>query len=108
MKTASVILVGTKSDFRDAPPAGVDMVTKEAVCRNPLLLLLRFFSHVLFFCSTSFQAEDMVRKLKLTQYVECSARTQQNLTAVFEAAARVVISKSNAPAKSEGGCCTVL
>ena len=50
----------------------------------------------------------MVKNLKLTAYVECSARTQSNLTAVFETAARSVLAKSAAPAQQESGCCTVL
>jgi GTPase SAR1 family protein len=43
MKTAPVILVGTKADFRDTPPEGVQLVTKEAVC-------LYIFCNCISFC----------------------------------------------------------
>ncbi|KAK2950975.1 putative GTP-binding protein rho1 [Blattamonas nauphoetae] len=90
MDNTPVILVGTKSDFRENPPAGVELVTKE-------------------------QAEAVVKKLKLTAYVECSARTQHNLSAVFEKAARSVLEKESNGAKPQSGggggkgcSCTVL
>ena len=50
----------------------------------------------------------MVKKLNITAYVECSARTQSNLTAVFETAARSVLAKNTPQAEKEGSCCTVL
>lgn len=50
----------------------------------------------------------MVKKLKLTAYVECSARTQNNLSAVFETAARSVLAKNTNQKEETGGCCTVL
>ena len=83
MSGVPVLLVGTKSDFRDNPPPDQQLVSKQ-------------------------EAEEMVKKLKLTAYVECSAKTQTNLSAVFETAARAAISK-NAPQQQESkGCCTVL
>ncbi|KAH7826604.1 Rac2f, Rho family GTPase [Monocercomonoides exilis] len=78
-----VILVGTKGDFRDAPPKGIQLVQKA-------------------------DAEQMVKRLGLTAYVECSARTQVNLSTVFEMAARSVISKNIQPEARKSGCCTVL
>ncbi|KAH7825410.1 Rac2a, Rho family GTPase [Monocercomonoides exilis] len=83
IKGVPVILVGTKADFREAPPEGVKLVQKE-------------------------DAEQMVKRLGLTAYVECSARTQQNLSAVFETAARSVLQKNQPQEAKKSGCCTVL
>lgn len=77
-----VILVGTKSDARDeVSQAGHDTVTKE-------------------------EGEQMAKKIEAAAFLECSALTQDNLSAVFEAAIRASL-KAKEPAAT--GCkCTIL
>ncbi|KAA6377907.1 MAG: putative Cell division control protein 42 [Streblomastix strix] len=79
-----VILVGTKSDFRTTPGPGMKLVTER-------------------------QAETLVSKLKLSKHVECSAKTQLNLTRVFETVAREYMTIKNELAKPPQGCsCSIL
>ncbi|KAA6390191.1 MAG: putative Cell division control protein 42 [Streblomastix strix] len=81
--TAPIVLVGTKMDLRDDPPENAQLVTRD-------------------------DALDVVKRLKLAKYVECSARTQKNITLVFETAVRVTLSKGSGSDESGGSCCTVL
>lgn len=60
----SVILVGTKVDLRDSHP---------------------------YPCIEAWEAEELAQKLDMMAYVECSARTQQNLGIVFECIARTAL-----------------
>ncbi|KAK2959447.1 putative Transforming protein RhoA [Blattamonas nauphoetae] len=76
-----VVLVGTHSDARASPPDGVTLVSKE-------------------------QAEQLVEKLKLFGYVECSATTKEGLPEAFEAAARAALRKALSGDASTCGTCS--
>ncbi|KAH7818083.1 Rac2e, Rho family GTPase [Monocercomonoides exilis] len=78
-----VIIVGTKADLRESPPEGVKLVQTE-------------------------DAEQMVERLGLTAYVECSAKAQQNLSKVFELAAHYVLKKNQQQETKKSGKCTIL
>ena len=69
------ILVGTKSDLRDAGPDATDGYTRKLKASD--------------FVSTS-EAEALVKKLKGKQYIECSALKMTNLKTVFDQAIRCV------------------
>ncbi|KAH7814821.1 Rac2d, Rho family GTPase [Monocercomonoides exilis] len=77
-----IVLVGTKADLRESPPEFVKLVPKE-------------------------DAEQMVKRLGFSAYVECSAKTQKNLSEVFETAARLAIQKYYPKETKESGCCTI-
>ncbi|KAK2949908.1 putative Cell division control protein 42 like protein [Blattamonas nauphoetae] len=77
VKDTPVVLVGTKGDYRASPPDDVTLITKE-------------------------QAEEMAKKLKLYEYVECSAKTQENLSNVFSAAAKAALEKASGGTKGGG------
>ena len=82
-KTAPIILVGTKGDLRSSSAADD--------------------------CITDSDAQKLVEELNLFTYIECSSRTQQNLSTVFDTAARAALNKqTNVQQTSEGGCCNVL
>ncbi|KAH7824869.1 Rac2c, Rho family GTPase [Monocercomonoides exilis] len=76
-----IVLVGTKADLRESPPEYVKLVQKE-------------------------DAEQMVKRLGLTAYVECSAKTQ-NLSEVFETTARLALQYDHPKETKESGCCTI-
>ncbi|KAH9314917.1 hypothetical protein KI387_023544, partial [Taxus chinensis] len=65
-----VVLVGTKLDLRE------DENLAENVCSIPI---------------TTAQGEELRKKIGASAYIECSAKTQQNIKAVFDEAIRVVI-----------------
>ena len=52
------------------------------------------------------QAESLARDLGCVKYLECSARTSENLKTVFDEAIKAVLLKKKAPAKKKG--CTLL
>ncbi|KAK2943042.1 putative Transforming protein RhoA [Blattamonas nauphoetae] len=119
LNNAHAVLVGTHSDARASPPDGVTLVSKEQVypliTHNPSLPSLYPLSPSLsptapLFYLLSLQAEQLVKKLKLFGYVECSATTKEGLPEVFEAAARAVLrmplsgDASTGDTNDKGGC----
>jgi len=56
---------------------------------------------------TTAQGQDLARKIKAFKYLECSARTQENLKTVFDEAIKAVISPKPPP-KSKKTKCTIL
>ncbi|KAK2959427.1 putative Transforming protein RhoA [Blattamonas nauphoetae] len=80
LNNAHAVLVGTHSDARASPPDGVTLVSKE-------------------------QAEQLVEKLKLFGYVECSTTTKEGLPEVFETAARAALQIVSSRDASAGGDC---
>jgi len=70
---APKILVGTKVDLRD------DAETIAALKEKSLTPV------------TKTQGEAMAKELGLAKYIECSARTQENLRAVFDEAIKVAV-----------------
>jgi small GTP-binding protein len=76
------ILVGTKCDIR-SDPSEVDKLRSQG--QSPI---------------TTEQGNELARKLKATKYMECSAKTQQNLKDVFDEAVRCVLR----PPKKKKGC----
>ncbi|KAK2945926.1 putative Cell division control protein 42 like protein [Blattamonas nauphoetae] len=73
-----VVLVGTKSDYRANPPDGTTLVSKE-------------------------QAEELVERLKLYKYVECSAKTKENLSDVFDTVAKAALERALTKRRSGRG-----
>jgi len=76
------ILVGTKLDMRNER-AEVEKLRSQG--QNPI--------------STE-QGNELAKKLKAIKYMECSAKTQENLKDVFDEAVRAVLR----PAKKKKGC----
>lgn len=83
----SFVLVGTKSDFRKDPPAG----------REGQLVPVD-------------EARAVAERQNAAKYIECSARTEENLKKVFDMAINVAITKRNAGSSSGGGkkFCSIL
>uniref|UniRef100_A0A914IDF0 Uncharacterized protein n=1 Tax=Globodera rostochiensis TaxID=31243 RepID=A0A914IDF0_GLORO len=69
-----IILVGTKIDLRDDPATLRSLQSEK---RSPV---------------TKAQGQKVAARIKAYKYCECSALTQQGLSAVFEEAVRAVIS----------------
>ena len=72
--TIPIILVGNKIDLRDNQSAIEQLHKRE----TPI---------------TREQGLEMAERIKAIQYIECSARTSENLERVFTAAAEVALSK---------------
>jgi Ras-related C3 botulinum toxin substrate 1 len=68
-----ILLVGTKTDMRDAP----DEEAKRVVEQQKLSPI------------ASAKGEELARRQKCVKYIECSAKTEHNIRAVFEEAVRV-------------------
>ncbi|KAA6388530.1 MAG: putative rho family protein [Streblomastix strix] len=66
--SAAIVLVGAKLELRAAPMNNVQLITKQ-------------------------DAQTVINKLQLSNYIECSAKTRQNITLVFEAAVRAMLQK---------------
>ena len=80
------VLVGTKSDFRDEPPAGK---------ANQLVPVSA--------------AESVAAAQKAAKYIECSARTEHNLKAVFDQAINVAINQRKTDTTTGGKkICSIL
>jgi small GTP-binding protein len=83
--TAPYILVGLKSDLRNSCASGISWSV----------------------------GEDVKKRIGAVAYIECSARTQDNMSQVFEAAIRAVIHKPSEPPVVQqrmaggGGCCQI-
>jgi Ras-related C3 botulinum toxin substrate 1 len=83
----SFVLVGTKSDFRKDPPSG----------REGQLVPVD-------------EARAVAERRKAAKYIECSARTEENLKKVFDMAINVAIMKrkSNSSSSSKPKMCSIL
>mgnify|MGYP001280517802 FL=1 len=83
----SFVLVGTKSDFRKDPPAG----------REGQLVPVE-------------EARAVAERQNAAKYIECSARTEENLKKVFDMAINVAITKRNSGSTSGGkkNFCSIL
>eukprot|EP00938_MAST-03A_sp_MAST-3A-sp1_P000254 g254.t1 len=83
----SFVLVGTKSDFRKDPPAG----------REGQLVPVE-------------EARAVAERQGAAKYIECSARTEENLKKVFDMAINVAITKRNSGSTSGGkkNFCSIL
>jgi Ras-related C3 botulinum toxin substrate 1 len=68
-----ILLVGTKIDMRDAP----DEEAKRIVEQQKLTPV------------ATAKGEELARRTKCVKYIECSAKTESNIRAVFEEAVRV-------------------
>lgn len=81
------ILVGTKSDFRTEPPAGKESQLVDGE-----------------------KAQNVAERRNAAAYIECSARTEDNLKMVFDKAIGVVIEKRRTGGKGRGkkGICSFL
>ena len=77
-----IILVGTKLDLRDDP------ATLEKLRTKPI---------------TPTQGEEQARKMKAVKYMECSAKTGQNLKSVFDEAIKSYLFGKN-KRRSRGRC----
>lgn len=76
------ILVGTKADIRNEPS---EIAKLQAQGQSPI---------------TTHHGEDLAKKLKAIKYMECSAKTSENLKDVFDEAVRAVLR----PKKAKKGC----
>jgi len=76
------ILVGTKCDIRNDP---VEVEKLKAQGQSPI---------------TTEQGIELAKKLKAIKFMECSAKTQENLKDVFDEAVRAVLR----PPKKKKGC----
>jgi GTPase SAR1 family protein len=93
--TTPYILVGTKSDLRDACAQQTDELKSrgmEAVA--------------------TWKIEEMKKRIKAQAYIECSAKTQYNVREVFEEVTKVVLRLRRSDAKNDkvtggGDCCEV-
>eukprot|EP00727_Mastigamoeba_balamuthi_P006303 m51a1_g2293 putative ras-related c3 botulinum toxin substrate 1 isoform x2 (258) ;mRNA; f:415564-418324 len=77
-----IILVGTKSDLRNKP---ANIAVLKSMGQAPI---------------TAQQGEEMAKDLKAQKYMECSALTQDGLSAVFEESARLMLRNAT---EKEGG-----
>lgn len=66
-----IILVGTKEDLRDSKVLIAGQSSTARILRS--------------------RGEDLKRLIRASAYVECSSKTQENLSAVFETAVRTVL-----------------
>jgi len=82
------ILVGTKTDLR-RDSSVVEKLKSQG--QNPL---------------TPEQGQDLARKIKAEKYLECSAKTTENLKTVFDEAVKAVLLKRKR--KNKGGRCLIL
>ncbi len=85
-----IFLVCCKKDLRN------DLTTRKKLARNKQEPL------------TPEQGMLVAESIGAFRYVECSAKTGENVVELFEAAARSTISKSDTSAGSGGGCCVIL
>lgn len=80
------VLVGTKCDFRDEPPADCTLVAMD-------------------------EAKAVAERRKAAAYIECSARTEMNLKKVFDEAINVALLKrmgNSGSGRSNGFKCSLL
>ncbi|GMJ14878.1 RHO-RELATED PROTEIN FROM PLANTS 6, RAC-like 3 [Hibiscus trionum] len=84
-----IVLVGTKLDLRDD-----DQFLHDHPNAIPI---------------SAAQGEELKKQIGSSAYIECSAKTQQNVKAVFDAAIKVVLQPPKNKQKSNGGVlCSVL
>ena len=86
--TTPIILVGTKLDLRD------DQETDDKLREKGLSAI------------TYPQAQAMAREIGAVKYLECSAKTQSGLKAVFDEAIRAVLSPK--PGQTRKKKCVIL
>ncbi|KAJ3316283.1 GTP-binding protein Rho1, partial [Blyttiomyces sp. JEL0837] len=97
VQNAPVILVGLKADLRNDPNELQKLASRGA------------------YPVSSQEGQAMANRIGAYAYIECSARYNQNVRAVFETAARATMVKrggggggAGAGGESNGGCCTIL
>jgi Ras-related C3 botulinum toxin substrate 1 len=83
-----IILVGTKCDLRNDPAVIQKLNAKNQKMKTPA------------------DGEELRRVIKAIKYLECSAKTQEGVKAVFDDCIRAVLFAR--PKKSSGGTCQVL
>ncbi|KAE8684463.1 Rac-like GTP-binding protein ARAC3 [Hibiscus syriacus] len=83
-----IILVGTKLDLRD---------DEQFLADHPAAVPI----------ATS-QGEELRKQIESPAYIECSAKTQQNVKSVFDAAIKVVLQPPKKVKKKSYGGCSVL
>jgi len=88
-----IVLCGTKSDMRD-PPAG----SKEAQLKEKHNIV----------CVTQADALAMAQSIGAVTYCECSAKTNDGVTKVFETAMNIALFARKQKPKSKKKQCTVL
>ncbi|KAL2261597.1 hypothetical protein VTK26DRAFT_3806 [Humicola hyalothermophila] len=85
-----IILVGTKLDKREDPETVAKLAAQKM---EPI----------------KYDAGELLRQeIGAVKYVECSALTQKNLNAVFDAAIKTVLNPPKTTVKKKKGTCTVL
>eukprot|EP00051_Salpingoeca_urceolata_P033137 m.19146 g.19146 ORF g.19146 m.19146 type:complete len:196 (+) comp5882_c0_seq1:58-645(+) len=80
------VLVGCKTDLR-----GDDAVVEKLQTKGQTLI-------------TTTEGTELAQRISAYKYVECSAKTKQNVTSVFDAAAQVALTTKT----GGGGCCVVM
>ncbi|KAK5840026.1 Rac-like GTP-binding protein ARAC3 [Gossypium arboreum] len=83
-----IVLVGTKLDLRD---------DSQYLADHPSALPI----------STA-QGEELKKQIESSSYIECSAKSQQNVKAVFDAAIKVVLQPPKKNKKKKSGGCSIL
>ncbi|MFQ6628881.1 hypothetical protein Gotur_007132 [Gossypium turneri] len=83
-----IVLVGTKPDLRD---------DSQYLADHPSALPI----------STA-QGEELKKQIESSSYIECSAKSQQNVKAVFDAAIKVVLQPPKKNKKKKSGGCSIL
>jgi len=81
-----IILVGTKSDLRDDPKV---IAKLKETGQSPISLQ---------------QAEDLRKKIKGVKFIECSAKAQNGVKAVFDEAIRAHLFGKSNPQGGKKGC----
>ncbi|KAG4211195.1 hypothetical protein ERO13_A02G083300v2 [Gossypium hirsutum] len=83
-----IVLVGTKLDLRD---------DSQYLADHPSALPI----------STA-QGEELKKQIESSSYIECSAKSQQNVKAVFDTAIKVVLQPPKKNKKKKSGGCSIL
>lgn len=83
-----IILVGTKCDLRNDPAVIQKLASKNQKMKTPA------------------DGEELRRAIKAVKFLECSAKTQEGIKAVFDDCIRAVL--FGRQKKSSGGTCQVL
>ncbi|KAK8716820.1 hypothetical protein V6N13_044117 [Hibiscus sabdariffa] len=97
-----VVLVGTKLDLRDDKqylddhPGAVPISTAQLILTLPSPFSFRIY-----------KGEELRKQIDAPAYIECSAKSQQNVKSVFDSAIKIVLQPPK-PKKKKNKACSIL